>query len=347
MLLAARARGVGGAGAALRRVRVGWLGLILLLAGCRPESAPTLTVDGHAVSQEEVALELRSRLWTRGAEWNALDDAAKTTMRRSAVDACIESHLLAAFATRPPHQVVVTPEQAEQAFQEFTAQFEPPDGWRERMTLHGLTEPQLRERLTAELGQTLAIEHWLAAEKKKAAAELDDAAARVWFEQHREEMRIPERVRVAHIFLTAHDAEKPDRSAEMVAIQQKLASGVSSFAQLAAQFSEDGRSKKTGGELGWMSRNRIPADFADAVFALPVGKVAPVFRTKLGWHLAMVHEKKPSRLPEFAEVKDEVLVMLENQWRASAVERLRAELRAKAQIHEHPGFLAGVEPAAF
>ncbi|MEZ0273457.1 MAG: peptidylprolyl isomerase, partial [Roseimicrobium sp.] len=86
-------------------------------------------------------------------------------------------------------------------------------------------------------------------------------------------------------------------------------------------------------------------DFANAVFALPVGKPSTVFRTKLGWHIALVQEKKPSRLPEFAEVKAEVMAMLENQWRATAVDRLRSELRASATIHEEPGFAEALEPA--
>ena len=241
--------------------------------------------------------------------------------------------------------MTVSPEDAEAAFQKFILQFEPPDHWKQRIELQGLTETQLREKLTAELAQTRAIESWLKNERTVNANQLDEAAARKWFAEHGEALRLPERIRASHIFLTAHDAEKPDRTAEMAELQRKLTAGEATFAQLASTFSDDERSNKAGGDLGWFSRERVPPDFANAVFALPVGKPGPVFRTKLGWHIALVQEKKSSRLPEFAEVKAEVMAMLENQWRVAAVARLRRELRAPATIHEEPGFAEALEPA--
>jgi parvulin-like peptidyl-prolyl isomerase len=319
----------------------------LLLAGCEPSQPPEgrLTVNNITISREEAAREIRDLLWRRSLPWESRDSAAKDKLRREAIDALVEERLLADFATKPPHVVTIPPQDAEAAFQQFILQFEPPDHWRQRMELQGLTEIQLRERLTAELAQTRAIESWLKQERTASAAQLDEAAAQKWFTGHREAMRLPERVRASHIFLTAHDADKPDRTTEMAELQRKLTAGEATFTQLASTVSDDERSKKVGGDLGWFSRDRVPQDFARAVFALPVGKPGPVFRTKLGWHIALVQEKKPSRLPEFAEVKAEVMALLENEWRAKAVERLRAELRASATIQEEPGFAEALEPA--
>ncbi len=323
--------------------------LLLALPGCEqflpPEPAPKLRVDGREISTAEVALELRSLLWRRSQVWRDLDEAAKNTLRRDAVEACVENSLVAAFAARPPHAVSVTAAQGEAAFQQFIRQFEPPDGWRKRLELQRLTEAQLRERLTAELAQLLAIEHWLKAAREKAAAELDEPAARRWFDANREKMRLPERVRVSHIFLTAHDREKPDRTAEMAEIHRQLSAGEATFGELAARHSDDERSKKAAGELGWMSRDRVPGDLADALFALPVGQPSAPFRTALGWHIALVHEKRPSRLPEFAETREEILAMLENEWRVKAVDTLRKELRHAATIQEDAGFATTLEPA--
>lgn len=319
-----------------------------LLAGCKPakpEPKATLTVNHVTITREEAARELRDILWGRSITWESQDAAAKEKLRREAMDALVEKRLIADFATRPPHAPTIPPADAEAAFQQFIRQFEPPDHWKQRMELQMLTEPQLRERLTAELAQTRAIESWLKSQRADAAAQPDEAAAQKWFTAHRESLRLPERVRASHIFLTAHDVEKPDRTAEMAVIQQQLTTGAAPFAQLAATFSEDERSKKAGGDLGWFSRERVPEDFAKAIFALPVGKPSPVFRTKLGWHIALVQEKKPSRPPEFSEVKAEVLAMLENQWRTEAIDRLRAELRAAATIQEAPDFVKDLEPA--
>ncbi|RBP47291.1 parvulin-like peptidyl-prolyl isomerase [Roseimicrobium gellanilyticum] len=320
----------------------------VLLAGCKPASPQpeaTLTVNSVSITREEVARELRGLLWRRSMVWESLDVAAEEKLRREAVDALVERRLIADFAARAPHATAITPAEAEAAFQQFIRQFEPPDHWKQRMELQGLTELQLRERLTAELAQTRAIESWLKSQRTSSVSQLDEAAAQKWFAAHRESMRLPERVRASHIFLTAHDVGKPDRTAEMAAIQQQLTAGAATLAQLAAAFSDDERSKKVGGDLGWLSRERVPEDFAKALFALPVGKPSPVFRTQLGWHIALVHEKKPARPPEFSEVKAEIMTMLGNEWRVSALGRLRAELRAAATIQEAPGFAKDLAPA--
>lgn len=322
--------------------------VLLILASCKPAAPPSeakLTVNNITISGEEVARELRDLLWKRSLHWDSQDDAAKENLRREAIDALIEKRLVADFATRAPHAAVIPPQDAEAAFQQFIRQFEPPDHWKQRMELQGLTEPQLREKITADLAQARAIESWLQSQRGSSAGQLGESAAQEWFAKNRESLRLPERVRSSHIFLTAHDAEKPDRTAEMDFIRQQLTAGTATFSQLAAKFSDDDRSKNIGGDLGWFSRERVPEEFATAIFSQPVGKPGPVFRTRLGWHIALVQEKKPSRLPEFIEVKEEVVAMLENQWRVTAVDRLRTELRATATIQEEPDFAKGLAPA--
>ncbi|QIF00644.1 peptidylprolyl isomerase [Roseimicrobium sp. ORNL1] len=319
-----------------------------LLASCKPAAPPPeakLTVNNITISREEVARELRDLLWRRSLPWESQDEPTKENLRREAIDALIEKRLISDFATKAPHAAVIPPPDAEAAFQQFIRQFEPPDHWKQRMELQGLTEPQLREKITADLAQTRAIESWLKSQRAASAGQLGESAAQEWFAKNRESLRLPERIRASHIFLTAHDAEKPDRTAEMDLIRQQLAAGTATFPQLAAKFSEDDRSKKIGGDLGWFSRERVPEDFATAIFSQPVGKPSPVFRTRLGWHIALVQEKKASRLPEFAEVKEEVVAMLQNQWRITAVDRLRNELRAAATIQEEPDFAKGLDPA--
>ena len=68
---------------------------------------------------------------------------------------------------------------------------------------------------------------------------------------------------------------------------------------IAAELSEDQRSKNNGGDLGWFSRERLATDFTAAVFALP-DKTPSLLRTKLGWHLVELLERKPARVETVA-----------------------------------------------
>jgi hypothetical protein len=172
----------------------------------------------------------------------------------------------------------------------------------ERLALQQLTEADMRARIR----EALLDQAWLEQQKPL----IPPQAALDWYEAHREELRIPLLHRVSHLFLTTHDPKKPDRQAELQAITRQLQAGVP-FAELAKLFSEDERSRPLGGALGWISPARVPADFMAAITAQPVGRVSQPVRTRLGWHFLLVHERLPSRLPSFEEVRPEIEAMLE------------------------------------
>ena len=77
-----------------------------------------------------------------------------------------------------------------------------------------------------------------------------------------------------------------------------------------------------GGDLGWITITRMPADFMQAVEKLPLGKISAPVETKLGWHLLRVDERHASRLPEFEEVRTEIIAMLDQQRREKALREL-------------------------
>lgn len=348
MTQAARTAGLVEANARLEAILGRWSLLLsfVLLAGCDgPRDVAVATVNGSVVSRSEVGIELRSTLWRRGEAWKDLDGEMKQARRKEALDRRIEQKLLEPWAAKPVNLPAAQVRASEDAFQQFLKQFEPPDGWKPRLEMQGVGEVQVRERITDEVYQGDAIEVWLKAQRTQSPEQME-SAARKWFDQHREQFQVPERAKVSHLFLTGHDREKPDRSSEIAELYRKLNAGEATLESLAAKFSEDDRSNKIGGSLGWLGRDRLPEDFAEQVFKLPLGKVSEPFRTKLGWHIARVQERRPARTPEFAEVKDEIIARLDQAWRESAVKQLVDELRAKAKVVVDEPRLQATEPAA-
>jgi parvulin-like peptidyl-prolyl isomerase len=208
----------------------------------------------------------------------------------------------------------------------------------------GVSEVQMRERITDEVCQGDAIEVWLNTQRTGSPAQ-KERAARMWFDQQRDRFQMPERAKVSHLFLTGHDQEKPDRSGEIAELYRKLTTGEATFESLAAKFSEDERSNKAGGSLGWIGRDRLPEDFAAQVFKAPLGKASEPFRTKLGWHIVLVKERRPVRPMEFSEVKEAIIARLDQAWRDSTVRQLVDELRGKAKIVVDEPRLQATEPA--
>lgn len=327
----------------IRAMAFHWVCLPLLVASCHPPAgADVAVVDGSSITRQQATVELRAGLWRRGESWGTLTEDIKQVRRREALDACIERRLIEGF-TKAGVSSPALARESEDAFQQFLKQFEPPDGWKSRLEGQDLNEPEMRGRITAEVEQGHAIESWLR-EQAARHGKPDGEAARRWFEQHKERLRIPERLRMSHIFLSGHDRTKPDREAEMAELHRRLVAAEATFTQLAASVSEDERSQRHGGELGWISRERVPEDFARRVFSLPVGQLSEPFQTRLGWHIALVHERRPARLPEFSEVRAEVVAVLDHAWREAALKRLKEELREKAHITVSEAALRTVEP---
>lgn len=190
-----------------------------------------------------------------------------------------------------------------------------------RLTLQGQTGQSFKQKLHDDLLDSA----WIEKQLSEKAAPVTDREARAWFAQHAESLRIPASYRVAHVFLSRFDPKKTDRSAEIRALHERLTRGDADFGQLALNYSEDERSRHRGGDLGWLTANRMPVDFIQAVERLEAGRTSGPVETKLGWHLLRVEERHVSRLPEFEEVRAEIIAALDQQRRTSLLAKMAGD----------------------
>ncbi len=101
-------------------------------------------------------------------------------------------------------------------------------------------------------------------------------------------------VKVAHILIRV----KPDRSNEdearskIFGIHDELVAGVE-WDALCSQFSEDNRTRYTGGSLPYLAPGQIDNDFAEVAFSLQnPGEISDPFQTRYGWHIVKLEGKK-------------------------------------------------------
>ncbi len=313
-----------------------FLGAALLSACGKSHQGAVASANGQDVPRADAVEKLRAILWRQGEEWDDLDDAVKRQRRHDAVEACVNERLLAAFVelhASPGGSVSV---QAEENFQQFLKQFEPPDGWDKRAALQGLDAASLKKRITAETAQTLALETWLKAQPSRPT----ETNALAWYDAHHASLTVPEQLHASEIFLTRfdHDKDTPDhvanidRSADIQEVSRKLKAHEGTFAEFAAKFSEDDGSKKRRGDMGWFSRERLPKEFVEKVFALPIGQVSEPFESHLGYHIVLVQEKHPAHPAEFAEMMEQISALLDSNWREETLKHLRQKLHDSAKI---------------
>ncbi len=103
------------------------------------------------------------------------------------------------------------------------------------------------------------------------------------------------------------------------------------FAELAKKKSE-GPSAADGGDLGFFKRGVMMADFERAAFTLPAGGISEPIRTKFGWHVLKVEEKRALAAPPLEEVKDTLRERMLRGQLEKYTDQYVQELRAAAVI---------------
>lgn len=157
---------------------------------------------------------------------------------------------------------------------------------------------------------------WVDGEMVKAEANLPDVTglAHERYLVNQKTYIVPEAVRVSHIlFAVDEDVEgKRDAQAKARAMQalQQLRDGAD-FEALAREHSDDPGSKRTGGEIrGWSEKGRFVAPFEAAAYALKPGEISDLVRSRFGYHIIKLHEKREARQQSFDEVKASIIAAL-------------------------------------
>ena len=102
------------------------------------------------------------------------------------------------------------------------------------------------------------------------------------------------------------------------------------FAALAKKYSTD-PGGGSGGDLGYFKHDDMIKEFADAAFALSPGQYSktPV-KTKFGWHVIKVEDRRAGKPPSFEEAREQLKRDLAHE----IIDAKLQELRSAAKIEE-------------
>jgi peptidyl-prolyl cis-trans isomerase C len=177
------------------------------------------------------------------------------------------------------------------------------------------TRPEVKAALE-NARQSIIINAMLADQVKKNPVK--DAEAKAEYDRYKAQMGDKE-YHARHILVATLDEAK--------AIIAKLKAG-SKFEDLAKASSKDG-SAANGGDLDWASPASYVPEFSKAMVALQKGAVTdtPV-QTQYGFHVIKLEDVRPSKVPPFEEVKQQVVESLQQK----KLQTFREELMKKAKI---------------
>ncbi len=279
-------------------------------------------VAGHPITRSQLDRAVSEQLWLQGKSAGSVTPTELELARKTALDELIDHELLRlqVKASTPP--LPVTDEEINERLRRLVGRFESKGELETAMKSQGVaTEQNLRARLTARIQQEKLI-----ALRIGPSIKVTDDEARRWFDENQSSISLPERIEARHIFLPTLDHPPEEAKLKLDAALAALTEKKKDFATLAKEISEDPATKDNGGALGWMARDRLPADFGAPVFSLATNKPT-LLRTRLGWHLVEVTARKPAEPRSFEQAKPEILAALEAVKRRQATEDFRKSLR--------------------
>lgn len=283
-------------------------------------------VFDHQITRSQLERAVRERLWLEGKTPEALSPGNRKIVRCTVLNELIDHELLRIKVKAHASELTVSDEEINERLNGFSSRFESPETMEKAMKSQGVgTLRDLRDRLTARIQQEKYVESQIGS-----IARVTEEEAKKWYDENQKHLAIPERVEVRHIFIATLDRPAEEAKAALDAALADLTSKKKDFATLARELSEDSANNEAGGALGWMTRDRLPADFGTPVFSLPLKQPALV-RTKLGWHLVEVTARKATEVRTYEDAKAEVISALEGIKRRQVCSNYRDHLRLSEQ----------------
>ncbi len=294
----------------------GILALLLLfasLAACqeKPETSPVLLrVDNRTITLRDFQQQFVKTV----ASEQKLNPEEKVNLERSFLVQLVDRELALAEANR--QGISVTPEEVETALQEHRRDY-PDTAFDEMLRERGITLDDWRR----ELEESLLMEK-VARQTIYPGITIQDEEIQQFFEENRKEFDRPLQVRARQIVVSSEE--------EGQRILAQLRQG-QSFADLARQHSLSPDSEE-GGDLGFFARGEMPAEFEEAVFKLPVGRISALVKSDYGYHIFLVDERREAAHLKLDQVREDIRARLQREREEAAYQQWLQNLRGKATI---------------
>jgi peptidyl-prolyl cis-trans isomerase C/foldase protein PrsA len=277
-----------------------------------PSEAPVATVDGQAITRQELDRALAE-------EMSAIGGAAGTpgmleTARNAVLDQLIVRLILLRAAREA--KIAVSTEEVDRELMRLRLDYAP-ERFDEVMSQGGQSLADLKKS-TAE---RLTIQK-LFREQVYSRVGVTEEEIGAYYDEHLGDFHQPDEVRAAQIVV---------RTAEQArSIEHKIRSG-KDFGEMARTYSLSPDAKR-GGDLGYFPRGQMPRQFDEVIFRLKVNQVSGVVRSEYGFHLFKLVARRPARQKRLPEVRGQIEQKLASDKREQAQAEYVKMLRDKAAI---------------
>jgi peptidyl-prolyl cis-trans isomerase C len=308
---------------------MGFVAAAFFVTPATAASEKAAMVNGTVISVDELNSEVdqaKRRMAQQGRPVQETDDAK---MKGQILDRLIEQQLL--YAQSKKEGIKIADKTIDEHLAKLKARFPSQQEFEKALKQMNLTEASLKEKTR----EGMAIQELITKEVASKVT-ISDAEVEKFYKSHPEFFKQPEQVKASHILIKSEDkddqAKKDAAKKKIEDIQKKVKNG-GDFASLAKEYSE-GPSGKQGGDLGFFGRGQMVKPFEDAAFALEPGQVSDIVKTRFGYHLIKVTDKKAAGTVPLKDVKEKIRGYLKQQKVNTALEAYIKKLKEGAKIEK-------------
>lgn len=160
---------------------------------------------------------------------------------------------------------------------------------------------------------------------------VSDQKVRDYYDNNKNQFQVDQQVKVSQILIKTNNKDENKAKKDINSILNKINNG-KSFAEMAKEHSE-GPNAQQGGTLGFISKGQISNEFDKVAFNLDTNDISQPVKTKYGYHLIKVHDKKEAGVKSFEEVKDSIKQQLESEEKNKKWDQFVSQLRQDADIN--------------
>ncbi len=157
-----------------------------------------------------------------------------------------------------------------------------------------------------------------------------------YYKKHEADFSRPAMVRARHILIRLDPGAKPKEIAaarkKAIEVRKELEKGTD-FAEMAKKHSDDRGTKDRGGDLGFVTENRMDPVFSTVLFALEPGELSEPVKARRGFHIIKVETKREGHVLPLAAVnariRSQIVTERQDEKTAKEYERLKSKYRLK------------------
>ncbi len=201
--------------------------------------------------------------------------------------------------------------------------------WVQKLKEEGWTPEEENAAVTSDSGplaERMKVEKYVSGLVKDLSISDDEVNA--YYESHKDQFFLPERVKVSQILLPTEAAA--------VEIWERLRGASEDDFRSVAKAESIGPEAAEGGAMGVFQKGQLPPDMEASVFSLQPGDISPVVESSYGFHIFRLDEKHSAEQTSLEDASGSIRTTLLDQKVREVVARRLLDLRESLEWTAFP-----------